>query len=109
MDQAELRSYLERLSDSLDIGNREMLQARLESLASVYKPIKVKAASVTIDAASSMVFPGLRIYGTDFTPVLGIFPPRHQFLPPFFSPFEQNSFLRFGKIPCQYTRISDRY
>lgn len=36
MDQAELRSYLERLSDSLDIGNREMLQARLESLASVF-------------------------------------------------------------------------
>lgn len=36
MDQAELRSYLKRLSDSLDIGNREMLQARLESLASVF-------------------------------------------------------------------------
>ncbi|MCY3898402.1 MAG: hypothetical protein OXF86_07510, partial [Caldilineaceae bacterium] len=36
MDQAELRSYLERLIDSLDFGNREMLQARLESLASVF-------------------------------------------------------------------------
>lgn len=36
MDQAELRSYLEGLIDSLDIGNREMLQARLESLVSVF-------------------------------------------------------------------------
>ena len=36
MDQAELRSYLERLIDSLDFGDREMLQARLESLASVF-------------------------------------------------------------------------
>lgn len=36
MNQAELRSYLERLIDSLDIGNREMLQVRLESLVSVF-------------------------------------------------------------------------
>ena len=36
MDQAELRSYLERLIDSLDVGNRVLLQARLESLVSVF-------------------------------------------------------------------------
>ena len=36
MNQEELRSYLERLVDSLDSGNRALLQARLESLVSVF-------------------------------------------------------------------------
>ena len=36
MNQAELRSYLERLIDSLESGNQELLRARLESLVSVF-------------------------------------------------------------------------
>ena len=36
MNQEELRSYLERLVNSLESGNQELLQARLESLVSVF-------------------------------------------------------------------------
>ena len=36
MNQDELRSYLERLVDSLESGNQTLLQARLESLVSVF-------------------------------------------------------------------------
>ena len=36
MNQEELRSYLERLVDSLESGNQALLQARLESLVSVF-------------------------------------------------------------------------
>lgn len=36
MNQEELRSYLERLADSLESGHQELLQARLESLVSVF-------------------------------------------------------------------------
>ena len=36
MNQEELRSYLERLVDSLEGGNQALLQARLESLVSVF-------------------------------------------------------------------------